>query len=185
MGDGSAIWYTQSSGAIYRKSWNGSTLSGWTRIDGGIPHRVGDIIMSTSNANPNANYGGTWVAWGSERVPVGMGGKYGTVEATGGADSVSLAESNIPSHTHSFSATTNSTGAHTHTQKYYTGAATGSYDFLRRESNTTYVTGTNAGASAGAHTHTVSGDTGAKGGGQAHENRQQYITCYMWKKTAN
>jgi len=171
-------------GLEYRKQTNG-VWSDWKRVDGGTTYRVGDIIMSTSNANPNANYGGAWVAWGSERVPVGMGGKYGAVEAAGGADSIALDTSNIPSHTHSFSFTTSNGGAHTHQYKYYTGATTGSYDFQRPYTATTYVTGTGNGPSAGDHNHTGSGTTGGTGSGAGHENRQQFITCYMWKKTAN
>ena len=111
-----------------------------------------------------------------------MGGKYTTVEATGGADSVTLSETQMPSHSHSFSATAQSAGAHTHQYKYYTGAATGAYDFVRPYSLTTNITGTGNGQSNGAHTHPVSGDTASKGGSTSHENRQQYITCYMWKR---
>ena len=37
---------------------------------------VGSIYMSARNINPSTFLGGTWVAWGQGRVPVGMGGSY-------------------------------------------------------------------------------------------------------------
>lgn len=94
---------------------------------------VGSIYMSVKNTNPSSLFGGTWVAWGAGRVPVGMGSNgttnYSTVESTGGAESRShshtsatsgptststggnsgttgsttLTLSQIPSHTHSLS----------------------------------------------------------------------------------
>lgn len=48
---------------------------------------VGSIYMSTVNKNPNAYFGGTWVSWGSGRVPVGVNANdtnFNTVEKTGG-----------------------------------------------------------------------------------------------------
>lgn len=56
---------------------------------------VGAIFMSathsTANAVATALGGGTWVAWGAGRVPIGMGNNgttnYTTVEDTGGSDS--------------------------------------------------------------------------------------------------
>lgn len=67
---------------------------------------VGTIRMSTENVNPATFLGfGTWVAWGSGRVPVGVNtadGNFNTVEKTGGANTVALSAANIPSHAHSF-----------------------------------------------------------------------------------
>lgn len=33
---------------------------------------VGSIYMSVNSANPSTLFGGTWVAWGSGRVPIGV-----------------------------------------------------------------------------------------------------------------
>ncbi len=50
---------------------------------------VGHILMSSNSANPSTYLGfGTWVAWGSGRVPVGVNSSdtdFSTVEKTGGA----------------------------------------------------------------------------------------------------
>ncbi len=48
---------------------------------------VGSIYISTSNTNPGTLFGGTWVTWGSGRVPVGVNTSdtdFNTVEKTGG-----------------------------------------------------------------------------------------------------
>ena len=81
---------------------------------------VGSIYMSVNATNPSAYFGGTWVAWGAGRVPVGINtadGNFNTVEKTGGAATVTLTTAQMPAHTHTFtgsSATTSSKGAHTH-----------------------------------------------------------------------
>lgn len=74
--------------------WSGSVASipaGWLLCDG-------------NNGTPNLQ----------NRFIVGAGDTH-TPGATGGADSVTLAEANLPSHTHSFSATTGAAGSHSHT----------------------------------------------------------------------
>lgn len=51
------------------------------------------------------------------RIPAGKNasGTFGTLGSTGGTEQFQLAIGNLPSHTHSFSATTSDAGAHTHT----------------------------------------------------------------------
>lgn len=132
-------------------------------------HPVGSILMSANNVNPSTYLGGTWVAWGSGRVPVGVNTsetEFNTAEKTGGAKTVTLTENQIPSHNHSDGYASNKAGLSA------SGSAT-STAFLQLASDT--VTGA---ISATAR------NTGNKGGGQAHNNLQPYITCYMWKRTA-
>ena len=82
---------------------------------------VGSIYLSVKNENPSTKFGGTWVAWGSGRVPVGVNsndGNFNSVEKTGGTSthshsitvnnkaaftsgSTTLSTSQIPNHTHS------------------------------------------------------------------------------------
>lgn len=48
---------------------------------------VGSIYMSVNSANPSTLFGGTWVSWGSGRVPVGVDAtqtEFDVVEETGG-----------------------------------------------------------------------------------------------------
>lgn len=173
---------------------------------------VGSIYMSTSSTNPGSLFGGTWVAWGSGRVPVGVDANdtnFKTVEKTGGAATVALSVSNMPSHSHTvnshthsipkLSGTAASNGAHTHriALKYNSDAPINGQS-ARMTSGGSKTTSLNSDVadieSAGAHTHSVSTNaatsggaspsTNSQGGGSAHNNLQPYITCYMWKRTA-
>ena len=151
---------------------------------------VGSIYMSVSSTNPSTHFGGTWVAWGTGRVPVGVNSNdtnFAIVEKTGGAATVTLTTAQMPSHSHGAGTlATNSTGSHTHNlknQKTTWGASSGNKVLIDATSGYTAVTN-KATTSAGAHTHTVSGSTASAGSGSAHSNLQPYITCYMWKRTA-
>lgn len=150
---------------------------------------VGSIYMSVNATNPSTYFGGTWVAWGAGRVPVGINTadtNFATVEKTGGASTVTLTSTQIPSHTHAKGTlATASAGAHTHNLNLTKTTWAGSSSSRVVVDSTDYTAMTNkATASAGAHTHTISGSTAATGGGGAHSNLQPYIVCYMWKRTA-
>lgn len=117
---------------------------------------VGSIYMSVNSANPSTLFGGTWVAWGSGKVPVGVDSNdtdFSSVEATGGEKKHTLTVQEMPSHTHDIKRGT-------------TGGS--SFGLSSNEvENPPYAT-----------------TTLAAGGGQAHNILQPYITCYMWKRTA-
>lgn len=133
-------------------------------------------------------------------VGAGTGSSY-AVGATGGADSITLSTTQIPSHTHTFSATTgnmsaNSTHSHTISDPGHThSASTGSNQGVLLAAGASYEwytpAGTNTGSSATGisvnsastqHTHTVSGTTDAAGSGGSHENRPPYYAlCYIMK----
>ena len=152
---------------------------------------VGSIRMTVSAADESAFLGGTWVRWGTGRVPVGVNSSdanFNTVEKTGGANTHTLATAELPSHNHSFSGsvTINANGAHTHqasagSYKVGSGSASTYYYMTNGGSTSGQVTG-----SGGSHDHTgsVSGSVGSNGNGAAHNNLQPYITCYFWKRTA-
>ena len=151
---------------------------------------VGSIYMSTKSTNPSTYFGGTWVAWGSGRVPVGINtsdSNFNTVEKTGGASTVALTTAQMPSHSHAKgSLATATAGAHTHNiqnQKAAWGTNSGNRVLIDATSGYTAVTNKTT-TSGGAHTHTISGSTAAAGSGSAHNNLQPYIVCYMWKRTA-
>ena len=151
---------------------------------------VGSIRMTVSAADESTFLGGTWVRWGTGRVPVGVNTSdtnFNIAEKTGGASTHTLVTAELPSHNHSFSGsvTVNANGAHTHQ------ASSGSYK-VGSGSASTYYYMTNGGStsgqttgSGGSHDHTgsVSGSVGYNGSGSAHNNLQPYITCYFWKRT--
>ena len=165
---------------------------------------IGSIYFSVNNVNPSEYFGGTWVAWGSGRVPVGVNssdGSFNSVEKTGGASTVTLSTAQIPSHTHKVSGSTNSTGSHSHRENDYLWAnqkpATVSghkHQILvdNAPGGVWFTCRTQGGGmraemytdSAGTHSHTFSCTSGSSGSGNSHTNLQPYITCYMWKRTA-
>lgn len=158
---------------------------------------VGSIFFHTVNTNPSTFLGGTWVAWGSGRVPVGVDAaqtEFDTVEETGGAKTHTLTSGEMPSHSHSGPAhshsgtTSGQSQTHTHTlENHVSGPAGGGWNWAGDGSS---LTGGQSGAASVDHTHNFTtstdgtGATGATGGGAAHNNLQPYITCYMFKRTA-
>lgn len=125
---------------------------------------VGKIEMTVDNVNPSTRFPGTtWVAWGTGRVPVGVDAgqsEFNTVEETGGAKTHQLTEAQMPAHFHSA----------------YAGVG-GAMPFP------SYAIASNGTTGAGSITGWNAVSTTA-GAGQAHNNLQPYITCYMWKRTA-
>lgn len=123
---------------------------------------VGAIYMSVSATDPGELFGGTWTRWGAGRVPVSVNASdtnFNTVEKTGGAATVALTAGQLPAHNHSYT--------------YSTG-------------NTTMpVTPPESGSDIAIKSlKAATGTTGNRGSGEAHNNLQPYITCYMWKRTA-
>lgn len=147
-----------------------------------LAYPVGSIYISTASTNPNTLFGfGTWSAFGAGRTLVSLDSgqtEFDTVEETGGAKTVTLDVTMIPSHTH----TQNS---HTHTLATGTGS-TGNF------SQVIGTVDTSSGGTGGTPTQTalgtISGSTTATnqntGGGGAHNNLQPYIVVYMFKRTA-
>lgn len=165
-------------------------------VDTRLP--AGVIVMWSGAANAIPT--GWYLCDGANSTPdlrnrfiVGAGSSY-AVGATGGADSVTLSEAQIPSHSHTFSATTSSSGSHTHTINdpghYHTvgtsgeaggggsGSIVGGGSLVQTSTTDTNITIN----SAGAHTHTISGTTSSVGSGSSHENRPPYYAlCFIMK----
>lgn len=130
---------------------------------------VGSIYMSatmSTAAQVEAAFGGTWVAWGAGRVPVGVDtndSAFDTVEETGGEKTHTLTTAEMPAHTHP-------------ANEQWVGYA---------DSNTWLYIGGGSGSEFQTQTYANSGrTTQSEGGGDAHNNLQPYITCYMYKRTA-
>jgi microcystin-dependent protein len=170
--------------------------------------------MAVLSTSPATLFGfGTWVAWGTGRVPMGMGSNgttnYTTVEATGGAETVTLDSTMVPNHTHTATAAlesshthTGTTGGESATHNHSTtntlpgenmslgwaaGAGGSAYNppILANSisNNTTDHTHSFTTSSGSSHTHTITVNA-TTGGGGSHNNMQPYIICYMWKRTA-
>lgn len=81
---------------------------------------VGSVFISAVSTNPATLLGyGTWSAIGAGRVLVGLDAgdpDFDTLEETGGAKTVTLAESQIPAHTHVQNSHNHTQDAHTHVQ---------------------------------------------------------------------
>lgn len=132
---------------------------------------VGSIKMSTSSANPSTYMGfGTWVAWGTGRVPIGVNASdsdFSSVEKTGGSKTVNIAHNHVES-----------VGADANTMYLTAGANGGVYgSTINSSANRMTWKGTPAtGATRLNKTSTA--------GSSTQSIVQSYITCYMWKRTA-
>ena len=132
---------------------------------------IGSIYFSAVGTNPSELFGfGTWQAWGAGRVPVGVDAsqtEFNAVEKTGGEKAHALTINEMPSHTHEIS---------------YRPIGDPSDDPFALFKSDGGITGTYN--SPGTELSQDALEAKAAGGGQAHNNLQPYITCYMWKRTA-
>lgn len=169
--------------------WSGAISAiptGWALCNGlnGTPNLTGKfVVMADADASGTYN-----------------------VNDTGGVDSVTLTDSQIPAHSHTastdsqgshtHSGSTDTTGSHSHTETHYT--SNGSGDGVGPGASccgggpaTSALSTSSAGShshtlsisSAGAHTHTVT--VSNTGGGGSHENRPPYYAlAYIMKLAA-
>jgi len=147
---------------------------------------IGSIYQSTSQSTtPDALFFGgtgltTWAAVGEGRVLVGKAssGTFDTAGATGGVETVTLTNAQIPGHTHSGAA-------------YYKIDGGGQTDpsgetertFFHEDSGHTNTTGSDS-SYGRANLLTNTGGGGTAPGGGSHTNLQPYEVVYMWKRTA-
>ena len=168
---------------------------------------VGSIYLSVTNTNPSSKFGGTWVAWGSGRVPVGVNSSdssFNSVEKTGG------------SKTHNHTITVNNKAAFTSGSTALTSAqlprvfgritmhggsegsniytVIGCFKATKSASGYRTCTGVVGGATS---VGVLDFDNGGKGQSHTHSIPDHnhtassnsptalppYITCYMWKRT--
>ena len=86
-----------------------------------LVYPVGSIYWSSKNTNPGTLFGGTWVQIKDRFILTA--GDYYSNGATGGAATVTLTVSNMPSHKHSFTPS-GTVGSHTHTGPSHTHSFT-------------------------------------------------------------
>lgn len=129
----------------------------WTQTDLlNLVYPVGSIYMSVANVSPTTFIGGTWAVWGTGRVPVAV---------DTGQTEFNVVEKTGGAKTHTLTVAEMPSHSHGGTQKSGASGAVSGF------AQVTYVA-------------TSDNMTSSVGGGQAHNNLQPYITCYMWKRTA-
>ena len=133
--------------------WNGAPLLN-------LIYPVGSIYWSSNNTNPGTLFGGTWTQI-KDRFILAAGDSY-TNGATGGAATVTLTVSNMPSHSHSFTPSgsvsshshsftpSGTVGSHTHTGPSHSHSFTPS-GTVGSHSHSFTPSGT-----VGSHSHTIS-----------------------------
>lgn len=170
----------------------------------GLVYPVGSIYMSVSDVNPTNFIGGTWVAWGQGRVPVGVNPSelvYSEPEWTGGSETHKITVSQMPSHDHWLNPHTHSMN-HGHSVNSCSSKDGDCAGFGANGGRSGIGGPDNAGGhSVSAYTtdyvghkliNDYSGSTGSSGSqytdkaglGNPISIMQPYITCYMWKRTA-
>ena len=160
------------------RSLTGVSINGRSLLDHIYP--VGSIYMSTNALNPTNFFGGTWVAWGAGRVPVGFNGSDGNFnssEKTGGSKTINI------EHSHGLSNARAAVGradSSLSTMSYTSGGNPHNVYFDREFSYWGGIAGVSKHAT---DTAMIYGNTN-NGGSTAASVLQPYITCYMWKRTA-
>lgn len=139
---------------------------------------VGSIYISTSSENPGNIYGGTWEEYGKGRTLVGVDSSdsdFSTVEKLGGEKTHTLTIDEMPSHNHVERMFLDQSG--------YFEVKPAGYAYYKYSTQSSNVIGWTNTQISNINYWRI-GDTEDKGGSQAHNILQPYITTYMWKRTA-
>lgn len=160
---------------------------------------VGIVTWFAQNKDPNTLFPGTTWKYIGENRTVRLASANGSdVMTTGGSDSVTLNNGNLPSHNHAFSATTSNfdygtkttstDGAHLHNigMSFGDSCAGGSGPAsVKTADKYTSSDGLHSHQIyIGAHSHTVSGTTGSSGNGAAFSIVNPYIKLMAWYRIA-
>lgn len=168
-----------------------------------IIYPVGSLYWSKNPTNPATLFGGTWTQI-KDKFILAAGDSYAQ-GATGGASTVTLTTAQMPMHTHG--ASTNTTGAHSHTRgtmeitggmawsnltslqgAFYQGQYRPSYGVANAHNDWNGIafaasrSWSGSTSSNGDHSHTVTVNN--SGNGESHENMPPYVTYYCWERTA-
>jgi hypothetical protein len=137
---------------------------------------VGAIFLSTVSTNPSTLLGfGTWVAYGTGRMLISQDGATYVAGATGGAATTTLAEANLPSHSHSIS-----DPGHAHSVSHNAQQQNEGHQLAGGPSRTVFPT--TASITVASNTTGITG-TNTTGSGTSFSNLPPYIAVYMWNRT--
>lgn len=159
----------------------------------GVMFPVGHILMTTRNVNPGTYLGGTWTAWGSGRVPVGVqadDADYNVSEKTGGAKTLNLAHSHtVNGHTHGLSDARAAIGRSSEKKTGISYKNGGNPQGITFDRFVNPGLGVDGGSWGAMDTVPIYGSTNSTSPGTNmqlgnRDIRQPYVTCYMWKRTA-
>lgn len=170
QGVGDAMFYgvadnltTETAGTSVMDAHQGKILKGLINDIWKTIYPVGSIYMSVNNTDPGTLFGGTWEAWGTGRVPVGVD--------SGDSD---------------FSTSEKTGGEKTNTHNHYT--LSGNDDnMLYVGSTQNAVRSRVLILKRGAISFTSYGEGPCREDSTYDESiniLQPYVTCYMWKRTA-
>ena len=128
---------------------------------------VGSIYMSMNGTSPATLFGGSWTRI-ENRFLLACSDTHSKGE-TGGSETVTLSQSQMPSHSHYEQLDFEGFGVRNVASSPGTGEGSGkvvSFDNTGSSEQEQYI------------------QTQIAGGGQAHENMPPYIAVYMWYRTA-
>lgn len=152
----------------------GAGLGDWAQIylcngENGTPDKRGRIAVGTTNGMGGGTYS-------SATDPLIPGNPTYNLYSVNGSNTVTLTESQIPSHTHTASVSTNGTHTHDFPGTLYTkdGASEDDNTFTNKD-NTGKIDVTST-LEAGSHTHTVTNSN--TGGGNSHNNVPPVLACH-------
>lgn len=167
-------------------------------------HPVGTAYISFTNVNPGEVFGGTWVEEAQGKLLLGRSADH-PAGSTGGKETVTLTEAQLPAHKHTgpnhthtvpehgHTASSASDGWHQHGVYRNQNAASGSKRYAIQG-----TAGTVNSIGGGAHSHAITvyncpamttsadgtGDTGLTGGGEAINIMNPFIAVYIWRRIA-
>ena len=139
---------------------------------------------------------GTWIAFGTGRMPVAIDAvqvEFDTLLETGGAKTVTLDTTMIPSHAHVQDPHNHTQVAHNHTQNSFapriinsgtagTVGVQGASAASNANASNSATTATNQTATAVNNAATATNQN--TGGGLPHNNLPPYIVVALWQRTA-
>lgn len=141
---------------------------------------VGAIYISTNSTSPATLFGGTWTQI-KDTFLLAAGSTY-SAGTTGGAATVKLETTHLPSHSHT--GTTNTDGTHVHDSTAYGWMIDGVGNARSEISTGSSGFGSDIRIRNNNSQHSHSFTTNSTGGNTAHNNMPPYLAVYVWKRTA-